>query len=208
VIASRTSLFAVLAVFAPVGLARSDTAVNPVDAVSKLRIELIQKKKLRLLPSDGGKVHLDGELVVVFSNDGDQTLSLTDHDVHGLVFRSKDAPPFVIVHDCKCGYDATHAWQGWTLGPGQQKTLRFADWGCSGDYWTPPPPGAYLVSYRNRVFTQKPVVAVGTVGPSVEVMVSGCQQQLASEVEWAGAAQSNAIEVTLGKPRLKTGSSR
>ena len=87
-IASRTSLFAVLAVFAPVGLARSDTAVNPVDAVSKLRIELIQKKKLRLLSSDGGKAHLEGELVVVLSNDSpDQVLSLTDHDVHGLVFQ-------------------------------------------------------------------------------------------------------------------------
>ncbi len=184
------------------GLAHGQTPA--AGSLAGLEVTLRVERPLRLVRwafpgGETGPVALDGAVEVTLANRGGQPLALRDLWEHGLVFVAADLDTLaVLVHPCKCVKDALEPRAAvLTLVPGETRRLSFADFGCGGGPWQPPPPGRYRLEYRVLPAPAETPVAADS---SPAALVPRCRAELTSPATWANAARSPAVEVVLGEP--------
>jgi hypothetical protein len=161
-----------------------------------LDVQVTLLKPLRI-----GKLGLEGGVKVEIVNRSGKEQRVFHEDSNSLVFESvKDRSLHVVFHPCACMGNTRPSGQfSATLQPGGKKGMAFADWGCSGSMWRPPPPGTYDVTYR--VFTQ----FKGHKVARHENPIPRCRADLQSPEYWKGAIVSTPIQVVIGRPKKRSG---
>jgi hypothetical protein len=191
-----------------VAAAPAPAAVDPA-----VRVELTLVQPLRLVryqlrgqPLERGPA-LAGALAVTLHNPSAFPVTVWVPGVGGLRFEAADGTAHVLVHPCDCpallGEAPPPGGEGpgrLLLAPGERRRLDFADWGCSGGSWAPPPPGAYRVVYR--LLPEAPVAAPGGSPDAARwaSLNARCRARLLDPGLWAGGAVSPPLELRLEPP--------
>ncbi len=95
------------------------------------------------------KGQLMGVLAVKLKNGSDAPVTLQHRDVNGFRFvPEKGGPPLLLFHSCDCGLETPPPNRTVTLQPGEERVIRFDDFGCGGGPYRFPPKGRYTVTWQ------------------------------------------------------------
>lgn len=164
-------------------------------------MQLVEKRKLRLVKVPGGKrAALDGVLEATVTNTGAAPVRLRDLEVHGVLFENrKGGQAHVVVHSCKCMKDVAEPDKAVaTLAPGAQTRVLVDEWGCGGGAWEAPPPGSFEVTYR--VVAAPAALPPPDPNASPMTVTRQCRESFVSPSYWSGAVSSPPLAVTLKAP--------
>jgi hypothetical protein len=168
------------------------------------KLKLVDYSRLMEDPDAGNAVGLTGKLKVTVENKSSKDLLLWQPGPHGLVFESlSDKKNHVVIHPCQCLRD-TRRPDSLAVPAGSTKSFDHEEWECDS-IWTAPPPGKYRLRYK-LLPLQNIRERYRKMDRPKHSRVPDCGKAFESSEFWQGALVSEAIEITLKKPkRAKAG---
>jgi hypothetical protein len=184
---------AAVACFTPSPSSASEAGPPPPLSI---RIEI--RRPLRL-----GRSGLAGVVRATLTNTTATALRVFHEDSNGLVFRSvEDGSLHVAYHSCACLQNSPPSrGESRTVPPRGSVVLTFADWGCSGSMFAPPPEGTYEVTYRAFLAPHPHAASPSPGGRDIRTSIARCRAELESETYWKGAVASPARRVVVRRGR-------
>ena len=163
------------------------------------KLQLVDYSRLMDDPGAGNAVGLTGKLKITIENKSQKDLRLWQPGPHGLVFESlSDKKKHVVVHPCQCLRDVRRP-DSLAVPAGKTKSFDHQEWECDS-IWTAPPPGKYRLRYKLlplEVMRER----YSKMDQPKQSRVPDCAQAFEGSDFWQGALVSEAIQITLKKPR-------